>query len=314
MLDEQSSKDLELLITISHRMSLMLNDLLDVTRLQEKRIVLQREPLAMGSLVSGVLGMFEFMIEGTRLQLRNELPASLPPVWGDEKRIVQILYNLLHNAIKYTQAGTVTVSAAADGKLAWISVADTGAGIDKETQARIFSPYEQGSKGIIDGGGIGLGLSISKQLTELHGGNLTLDSEPGKGSVFTFTLPLASSAGARENTDQDTAAAGQPDNPDLQGLLLEESRLLLQQSDIRNLTVPVELTNPPKIQDAAQEAKSLILAVDDDPVNLKVLSSMLGRALSAGHRHQRRGSPGAAGYRAVGPADRRCDDAVHVRL
>ncbi|WP_245368451.1 hybrid sensor histidine kinase/response regulator [Paenibacillus silagei] len=275
VLDEQSSKDLELLITISHRMSLMLNDLLDVTRLQEKRIVLQREPLAMGSLVSGVLGMFEFMIEGKRLQLRNELPASLPPVWGDEKRIVQILYNLLHNAIKYTQAGTVTVSAVNDGKLAWISVADTGAGIDKETQARIFSPYEQGSKGIIDGGGIGLGLSISKQLTELHGGDLTLDSEPGKGSVFTFTLPLASSAGARERTGQDTDAARQPDNPDLKGLLLEENRLLLQQSDIRNLTVPIELTAPPQIQDASQSAKSLILAVDDDPVNLKVLSSML---------------------------------------
>ncbi|MEK3760004.1 ATP-binding protein [Paenibacillus sp. FSL P4-0338] len=275
VLDEQSSKDLELLITISRRMSLMLGDLLDVTRLQEKRIVLQREPLAMGSLVSGVLGMFEFMIEGKRLQLRNELPASLPPVWGDEKRIVQILYNLLHNAIKYTQAGTVTVSAAADGKLAWISVADTGAGIDKETQARIFSPYEQGSKGIIDGGGIGLGLSISKQLTELHGGDLTVDSEPGKGSVFTFTLLLASSAGAREMADQEPASQGQPDNPELQEMLLEEGRLLLQQPDIRNLIVPMELTNPPQIQDASQTAKSLILAVDDDPVNLKVLASML---------------------------------------
>ncbi|WP_405116503.1 ATP-binding protein [Paenibacillus sp. FSL K6-1217] len=275
VLDKQSYKDLELLITISRRMSLMLNDLLDVTRLQEKRIILQREPLAMGSLVSGVLGMFEFMIEGKPLVLRNELPASLPPVWGDEKRIVQILYNLLHNAIKYTQEGTVTVSAADDGKLAWISVADTGAGIDKETQARIFSPYEQGSKGIIDGGGIGLGLSISKQLTELHGGDLTLDSEPGKGSVFTFTLPLASSAGAREMTDLETAAAGQPDNPDSQGLLLEESRLLLQQSDIRNLAVPKELTNLPQMQDSSRMAKSLILAVDDDPVNLKVLASML---------------------------------------
>lgn len=93
--------------------------------------------------------------------------------------------------------------------------------------------------------------------------------------MFTFTLPLASSAGARERTGQDTDAARQPDNPDLKGLLLEENRLLLQQSDIRNLTVPIELTAPPQIQDATQSAKSLILAVDDDPVNLKVLSSML---------------------------------------
>ncbi|NQX45884.1 response regulator [Paenibacillus tritici] len=273
-MDEQSHQDLELLITISRRMSLMLNDLLDVTRLQEKRIILQREPLAIGSLVSGVLGMFEFMIEGKQLQLRNELPASLPPVWGDEKRIVQILYNLLHNAIKYTQAGTITVSAEVAGKHARISIADTGAGIEKETQARIFSPYEQGSKGIIDGGGIGLGLSISKQLTELHGGELTVDSELGKGSVFTFTLPLASSAEARQEPDHNDAGR-QPDSPDLRGLLLEESRLLLQQSDTRQPSATAELSVPPQMKPASLSAKTHILAVDDDPVNLKVLTSIL---------------------------------------
>ncbi|WP_340025403.1 ATP-binding protein [Paenibacillus sp. FSL K6-1096] len=270
-LDSQSYQDLQLLITISRRMSLMLNDLLDVTRLQEKRIILQQEPLAIGSLTAGVLGMFEFMIEGRPLQLRNELPASLPPVWGDEKRIVQILYNLLHNAIKYTPAGTVTVSAAIDGEYARISVADTGTGIDKETQQRIFSPYEQGSEGIIDGGGIGLGLSISKLLTELHGGDLTVESEPGKGSVFTFTLPLVSSAIAQQAQFQQHG----PVPPAPKDGLSAEEQGFLRQRETGLLSIPAELSDPPLRQDTALSPKAYILAVDDDPVNLKVLASIL---------------------------------------
>ncbi|WP_231575213.1 hybrid sensor histidine kinase/response regulator [Paenibacillus sp. FSL P4-0081] len=278
LLDHQSYQDLELLITISRRMSHMLNDLLDVTRLQEKRIVLQREPLAIGPLVTGILNMFEFMTDSKQLQLRNELPASLPPVWGDEKRIVQILYNLLRNAIKYTQAGTVTISAEVTGKTAKISVSDTGIGIDKETQARIFSPYEQGSKGINDGGGIGLGLSISKQLAELHGGDLTVDSEPGKGSMFTFTLPLASATEVR-HAPEEAAAARMNDSPDMEDLLLEQGRLLFRQSDTSSITAVAsqEIPSHPQmqLQETSMTAKTLILAVDDDPVNLKVLASIL---------------------------------------
>lgn len=273
-LGNQSYQDLELLITISRRMSHMLNDLLDVTRLQEKRIILQREPLAIGPLVTGILNMFEFMTDSKELQLRNELPASLPLVSGDEKRIVQILYNLLRNAIKYTQAGTITVSARIAGKTARISVSDTGIGIDKETQARIFSPYEQGSKGINDGGGIGLGLSISKQLAELHGGDLTVDSEPGKGSVFTFTLPLASASEVRQVPEK-TAAAMMMDGPDMEALLPEQDGLFFRQPDTGGTSAIQEITSLPPVQDASLTAKTHILAVDDDPVNLRVLASIL---------------------------------------
>ncbi|MEK5491338.1 ATP-binding protein [Paenibacillus sp. FSL R7-0297] len=276
--DHQSYQDLELLITISRRMSHMLNDLLDVTRLQEKRIVLQREPLAIGPLVTGILNMFEFMTDSKQLQLRNELPASLPPVWGDEKRIVQILYNLLRNAIKYTQAGTVTVSAGITGKTARISVSDTGIGIDTETQARIFSPYERGSKGINDGGGIGLGLSISKQLAKLHGGDLTVESEPGKGSVFTFTLPLASASEVRY-VPEEAAAARMNSSLNMEDLLLEQGGLLFPQPDTSGISAAASQKIPSlpqmQLQETSMTAKTLILAVDDDPVNLKVLASIL---------------------------------------
>ncbi|ASA23282.1 hybrid sensor histidine kinase/response regulator [Paenibacillus donghaensis] len=266
MLDPHSNKDMELLITIGRRMSHLLNDLLDVTRLKDKRIVLQREPLAIQSLVSGVMDMFGFMTEGKNLQLINKISPFMPPVLGDEKRMVQILFNLLHNAIKYTQEGTITVRAEISGKYAAISVSDTGEGIDQETQKRIFSPYEQGSMGINDGGGIGLGLSISKQLAELHHGDLVVESQPGKGSVFTFTLPLADSSG------QQTTVHLQSSTADIEPLTAGHATWI---NPLQRNSSPVMLDPQASPQLQAAARRSLILAVDDDPINLKVLANML---------------------------------------
>lgn len=148
-MDERSVKDMELLLTISRRMSHMLVDLLDVARLQEHRLILQQKPIKILTLVPGVIGMLGFMTEGRPIQLQSDICESLPPVMADEKRLLQILYNLLHNALKYTEAGTVSVSAVLhDKKRVFIHVSDTGVGMDEDTQARIFLPYEQGSHGI----------------------------------------------------------------------------------------------------------------------------------------------------------------------
>lgn len=263
-MDERSVKDMELLLTISRRMSHMLVDLLDVARLQEHRIVLQQKPIKIQTLVPGVIGMLGFMTEGRPIQLESDIAESLPPVMADEKRLLQILYNLLHNALKYTEAGTVSVSAVLHDKRVFIHVSDTGVGMDEDTQARIFLPYEQGSHGITDGRGIGLGLSICKQLVELHGGALTVRSEEGKGSVFSFDLPLA-----------DTSDLPASPNP----LYLQEMSDRLDSAYARLLT-----SNSPTGEAAA--ASSLtppllpggqvnILAVDDDPVNLSVLVGIL---------------------------------------
>ncbi|MHA6533436.1 hybrid sensor histidine kinase/response regulator [Paenibacillus sp. BAC0078] len=273
VMGHKSVQDIELLITISRRMSHLLNDLLDVTRLQDKRIMLQQEPLSVQSLVSGVIDMFEFMTEGRALTLKNDIADSLPPVFADEKRLVQILFNLLHNAVKYTNEGSITVSAGTQGQQMSVHVADTGAGMDQATQARIFEPYEQGQQGINDGGGIGLGLSICKQLVELHGGTLTVTSEPGQGSVFTFTLPLAD---AFDNIRTLNNSGGKMvENTETSGALIA------QKSHSAALPTLWSALHPDESQISSGEVK--ILAVDDDPVNLRVLSSIL----SGEHYHIR---------------------------
>ncbi|WP_427180634.1 hybrid sensor histidine kinase/response regulator [Paenibacillus sp. TC-CSREp1] len=244
--------DMKLLVNIGRQMSQLIDDLLDVVRLREKRIILQKKPLSLASVISGVIGMFRFMAEGKRVQIIVDTPEGLPLVQADERRLVQILYNLLHNALKFTNEGTITVSVRADKNSVIMQVSDTGTGISEELQARIFEPYEQGTAQARLSGGIGLGLSISKQLTELHGGELTVQSVRGQGSVFQVSLP-------REDT---SAISDQADPPQWGTQYYEEA------------AVSVSEQQHPVLHGKAT-ATARILAVDDDPVNLRVLISML---------------------------------------
>ncbi len=255
VLDSKSLEDMHLLITISSRMSHMIDDLLDVVRLQEKRIVLKKKPLEVRSIVSGVFGMLAFMTEGKPIRLKMNIPEPMPPVFADEKRLVQILFNLVHNALKYTTQGTVAVSAKIENGQAQIEVSDTGSGMDEDTQSRVFLRYEQGFHGQNDDRGMGLGLSICKELVELHGGEITLRSDPGKGSVFRFSLPLADSQTIPERGLEvyGEIAAAQ--------FLSEEPASELPVLQLESLPFEEGLAN--------------ILAVDDDPVNLKVLAGIL---------------------------------------
>lgn len=260
-MDNEALEDLELLITVSRRMSHLLDDLLDIVRIKENRILLQKEPLPVQSVVSGVFGMLRFMAEGKPVQLKMDIDESMPPVLADEKRLVQILFNLLHNALKFTEEGTISVSARVLNGRAVIHVSDTGAGMDEETQARVFLPYEQGARGKGDSRGIGLGLSICKQLVELHEGEFTVRSEIGKGSVFSFSLPLADS--------QSLPAVKSSPPPRTEAF--EETAV----SRFSTEAAPNERTSEPLALPSFGEEKANILIVDDDPVNLKVLAGIL---------------------------------------
>lgn len=271
-MNPKSVKDMELLITISRRMSSLLGDLLDISRLQDKKIVLRRERLQLQAIVPSVIAMLDYLLDGKPLRIEMSIPDDFPPVHGDEKRLVQILINLLHNAIKYTDVGTVTVSAGILNGKAIIRVADTGAGMDEETAARVFKPYEQGALGINDGGGFGLGLSICKQFVELHGGVLVLDSAPGQGSVLSFTLPLYVGL----NSDSEPF-----DTTHTHSVATLSAVEVQAPSDQRYTQSMAALPVVPVLQDTSSffaRGSLNILVVDDDPVNLRVLGGMLSDA------------------------------------
>ncbi|MEK3884903.1 ATP-binding protein [Paenibacillus sp. PL2-23] len=262
--------DLELLIRLSSRMSRMLDDLLDAARLQDGRIRLDRKPLQMQSVALGVIGMLDFMLRGRPVRLEMNIQEETPPVWADEQRIIQVIYNLLHNAIKFTEQGVIVIRAEVQSQHLVIEVADTGVGMEKDTMSRIFKPYEQGAIGIENGSGVGLGLSICKQLVELHGGELTVRSEPGRGSSFTFQLPLAD-ASQLQNLD---AASHSNDIVTSLGDGLEEgySSQYTGNTEVASSLYPSVLHPMLSLN---KQGITTILAVDDDPVNLNVLTTIL---------------------------------------
>lgn len=271
-LSPAGAEDLKLLVRISRRMSHLLDDLLDIAQLKEKRIALRPAPLRLQAVGSAVIEMLRYMTDGRPVKLTADIPESIGYVMGDEKRVVQILFNLLHNALKFTSSGQVTLSARREGEYAVIFVSDTGRGMYKETIRRIFLPYEVGGGSDAGGRGIGLGLTISSQLVQLHGSELHVESAPGQGSVFSFRLPLA---------DEDVSALEQERQP-----LLKDTPSRPNSAAAADETAaaaePFPAHHP--VPDAPSRAVSApadtfyILAVDDDPVNLKVLANILNDA------------------------------------
>lgn len=252
-LTEKHRQDLELLISVGHRMSFMLNELLDLSQLNENKIRLQPRSLYIQSVASGAIDMVSFMTEGKPIRLIMDIPDSFPSVNADEQRLVQIFFNLLQNAIKYTYEGSITIQAETVNNMAYIHITDTGIGMDEETKLRAFQPYEQGTSRIgAVSGGIGLGLSICTQLVQLHGGKLTVKSEVGQGSTFTFSLPLSTFEEVEnEAYNAKTPPAGHS------GFIV----------------VPASQQSEPAAP--GDTGRPRILAVDDDPVNLKVLVNIL---------------------------------------
>lgn len=248
-LTPETVSNLQLLARIGHRLTFTLNDILDITRLKEQQIQLQQEKLSLHSITNGVIEMVQFTTPKQSITLHNEIDRDFPSLYADENRLIRILFNLIHNAVKYTEKGNVIISAVKRGDMAFITVRDTGNGIAQDALERIFLPYEKLSKSDVDSGGIGLGLNICRQLIELHGGVISVDSELGIGTAFTFSIPLASK----------------------KGLALAQSEIAKQDIFFEDSTIHTI----GRYEQASASDKPLLLVVDDDPVNLKVMENLL---------------------------------------
>ena len=175
----------------SERLLGLINDLLDLSRMEAGRLDLHRTSLDLARLIPEVAGSLRPLIEAKRQRLRLDLGDALPAVWADADRVTQILTNLISNAHKYTLAeGSITVGARRDDGFVRVDVSDTGIGLSPEDQAQLFTKFFRAhDRSPQAGGGTGLGLVITRLLVELHGGRITVSSAPGQGSTFSFSLP-----------------------------------------------------------------------------------------------------------------------------
>jgi PAS domain S-box-containing protein len=177
-----------------NQLKLCINDLFDATRLETGKLTIDVKPASLGSLVRQVVTTLKSTVTEKQIALSHEIQAELPEVPLDENRILQVLTNLLNNAIKFTgPGGSIVVkafTAPRDADLVQVSVCDSGCGIPKEEQDRIFDRLYQIKAGdATTEQGVGLGLYLCRELVQLHGGNIWVESKPGQGSTFSFVLP-----------------------------------------------------------------------------------------------------------------------------
>jgi signal transduction histidine kinase len=170
----------------------LVNDLLDLAKIEAGKVEVRAAAFDLADLFAGLRGMLKPLPAARGVELIFDEPVGLPRLFTDETKLNQILRNLVSNALKFTEQGQVVVAAAASGagEVAF-TVSDTGIGIAQEDQQRIFQEFEQVESGLqARSKGTGLGLPLSRRLAELLGGTLTVESTPGKGSVFHLRIPL----------------------------------------------------------------------------------------------------------------------------
>ena len=245
-------EDLSMIISSGKRLNSLVNDILDFSKLKNFDIELLRKPVNLRVLTDIVLRNNQALIRGRDLKLVNDIPADFPAVDADENRLQQILYNLIGNAIKFTETGQIVVEANYNSpQQSTISVTDTGTGISASKQEGIFQAFQQADGSINrEFAGTGLGLSISRRLVELHGGQLWVESEVGKGSTFYFTLPISS------EESQQVAGSQNSEARPMAGL----------EASVSPLVPPAVRRSPSAVT---------ILIVDDEPINQQVLKNHL---------------------------------------
>ncbi|PYM44728.1 MAG: hypothetical protein DME16_20000 [Candidatus Rokuibacteriota bacterium] len=186
----------DILSSGKHLLSLI-NDILDLSKIEAGRMELESQPFDLPAALDNALTLIRERAARHGLRLEVTVDPGLGEVKGEERKVKQVLLNLLSNAVKFTpEGGKISLSASLNDGMAEISVADTGVGIAPEDQEAIFEEFRQvGSDYARKREGTGLGLALARRLVALHGGKLWVESEPGKGSTFTFTLPVSGHGG-----------------------------------------------------------------------------------------------------------------------
>ncbi len=243
-MSENAKQNLSTIVFSAKRLASLVNDILDYSRLKSRDLKLKVDVIDVKSSVNVSLAVLKH--HGKNLNLINNIEDTISYVIADENRLQQILQNLIGNAVKFSDTGTIEVTAKEVNGFVEISVSDQGIGIPEERFEKIFKSFEQiDSSPAREHEGTGLGLSITKDLVEYHGGQIRVKSQPGMGSTFTFSLPVSTSTEKKNGYQQEII------NTDI------------VKNDFTNIKKDSEITP------ALSTTTFKILVVDDDPINVR---------------------------------------------
>jgi signal transduction histidine kinase len=190
-LTDLQQADLTSIYNSGQHLLALINSILDMSKIEAGKMELSFQKVILPDIFDAVMSTTNALVKDRPIQLRRAVPDDLPTVWADAQRVRQVLLNLMSNAAKFTERGYIELRAEAGPEFVTITVTDTGVGIKPDAQKRLFIPFQQ-----VDGsttrraGGTGLGLAISRSFVEMQGGGIWVESEPGQGSAFSFTLPI----------------------------------------------------------------------------------------------------------------------------
>ena len=278
----------------------LLDDLLDLSRVEAGRLELEHEPVSPERLARDVVALLSERAASRRVQLEVAVADEVGWGWGDPARLRQVLLNLVGNAVKFTEDGQVRIAVARRGERIRLSVEDSGIGISREAQERLFEPFVQADASTTRRfGGSGLGLSISRRLVEAMGGSITVDSEVGVGSRFTVDVPLP------------PAAPPEPGSPSTTGPRPREGLRVLVAEDnpVNQLVVRRLLEQLGAVVTVVSDGEAALEAVEDGHFDLVLMDIHMPRldGLDAARALRARGSviPIVALTASALPEDRR---------
>lgn len=229
---QQVMDNIHIIVEESERLTMLVNDILDVAKLDARKVEWRIKPFVIKDLIEKSLNAMHGFISMKNLSTFVEVAGDIPEVTGDPDKIMQVLVNLISNAVKFTEKGSITCFARVENEDVIVGIRDTGIGISDDDQKWVFEKFKQvGDTLTKKPAGTGLGLPICKQIIEYHGGGIRIESEPGKGSTFIFSLPLNTKS--REQYDRNFERLIQKIKETIFDILLESemNKILLVEDD-----------------------------------------------------------------------------------
>ena len=250
---QQVEDNLKVVVSEGERLTKLIDDVLDLAKIEAGKLEWHMEPVSLAEVIDRATAATSSLFEQKGLRLVTDVTPGLPVVTGDSDRLIQVVINLISNAVKFTDAGSVTCRAVRRGGEIVVSIVDTGMGIAPVDQPKVFERFKQVGDTLTDKPkGTGLGLPICREIVEHHGGRVWVESELGKGSVFSFSIPVP-------DAQISTPGAG--------GTPVELAALIRQLRDQVVVTTPRTAERAPRL-----------LVVDDDPNIRELLTQELTEA------------------------------------
>jgi signal transduction histidine kinase/CheY-like chemotaxis protein len=270
----QVAENLDVVVSEGQRLTKLIDDVLDLAKIEAGKFTWNMAAVSVPEVIDRAVAATSSLFEAKRLTMRKEVEASLPAITGDADRLMQVVINLISNAVKFTDEGSIVIAAGLrDGRIQ-VSVTDSGIGIRPEDQPKVFEKFKQVGDTLTDKPkGTGLGLPICREIVEFHGGRIWVESTPGSGSTFTFTLPTGTAAAA-PRVDIESIVRQLRDNVASQAPRPHSVLVVDDDAHIRSL-LQQELTEAGYVVRTAENGRLALALVREEHPGLIILDVMM---------------------------------------